>query len=139
MFDSYVGIPYRPLGYSRKGASCYGLCYLVLKEKFGIVIEKHNKLVLAAFRNNEATDINAFTKGWSVLKDWRAMKAGDVLRMRGYFEDVDGNEVLTNQHVGIYIGNNRVLHTEKATGSIVEKTNSKRFAWRPIKAYTWND
>ena len=138
MFDDYVGIPYRPLGYTRRGTFCYGLVRLVLAEQFDIHIGKHVDVMKEALRHPEREVVPAWEDDWTKLECWRSIRPGDVLRMNGFAPTTDGRQVLTRAHVGVCVENGLILHTELATGSIIEKTHSKRFEWRPIEGYRYH-
>ena len=138
-FSKYIGIPYRALSYNpTRGLFCYSLVRYVLQEEFDIDIPKHTTLAKEAIRSPNHINIIDWSEGWKVLPHWYGIQPGDVLRMRGSVELDDGTSIMTNQHIGVCVEPKRILHTELATGSIMEKVTSERFQWRPLQGYRFN-
>ena len=114
----YLGIPYVRNGYSAAGAYCWGLVWLVQREVFGRDLPKWPHGDPAEFQGG----ISRLAPKPIALEDARE---GDVLSMKSVGE----------RHIGVFAGDDRVLHTEEATGSLIERIASKRLSWRIVQAY----
>ena len=121
-FDTtkYIKIPFEDHGRGFDGCDCYGLVRLIYKNEYGIKLPllidyadvndnttiKHmidvHKPLLNAVRINEP-EIGAIT----------------IFKVRGF-----------STHMGVYVGNNKVLHVMKGTNSLIEKINSVRLKGR---------
>ena len=132
-FAPYVGIPWKWGGYDKAGTFCWGLLWMVQREVFGR--EAFPKLPhgkAETFSNAGET-----VRKWALAEmdpkpiDLKDAQAGDVIRLRGTFRAADEAEI----HVGVFVDPKRVLHTEENTGSIIERVDSRRFAWRIVQAY----
>lgn len=104
--NKYIKIPYRIKGRDFSGCDCWGLVRLVLKEEFRTdlpmfsiyeSVEDSKKVEKLIRENKPLVDVEE--KG---LPD-----IGDLCLM---------NFVGSLQHIGIYVGDARVLHTTKKTG-----------------------
>ena len=112
--NDYVGIPYSDRGRSHESCDCYGLIYLIYKEKFSIELptftdqyEKVDMSVEEIYRDE--------VKNWKEVKE---PKLGDVV----YFK-ICGH----NTHVGMYLGDGLFIHniSRKGSSSIAEIKNPK--------------
>lgn len=119
--SSFVGIPFAEHGRDRTGLDCWGLLRLVYAERFGLVLP-------------------SYAEGYATVQDGEAM-AGLIAGELGPWRDVPpgearlGDGVLMTlggepRHVGIVAGAGRVLHTERATGSLIEPSTSPRLRRR---------
>ena len=109
-YNRYIGIPYVNHGRDEKGYDCYGLVRAVLRHEF-------NK-DFPDWQNDEA-DLDGFKKIDEPIE-------GCI----GLFKFIG-----VPAHVGIYIGEGRVLHVAPNETSVAEKLNSKRLKDRLIGWY----
>ena len=129
----YVGIPFKWDGYTKEGTFCWGLLWMVQKEVFGRELPKMPHSDPELYANDGAK-----AGKWALEHvapraiEMREAQEGDVLHMRGPHRQCLQAEI----HVGVFVDNKHVLHIEEGdTGSLVERTTSEGFAWRPIQAY----
>ena len=115
-FSQYIGIPFVNLGRSKYGADCWGLARIVLKEQYGIILPE-----LLSY--SDALDHTAIADVIDI----------NTPLISGYKLDTweDGCVVVMSQgglgsHVGVCIGSNKMIHTTKQTGAVIEKLNSPR-------------
>lgn len=109
-YNKYIGIPYVNHGRSRAGFDCYGLVRAVLKSEF-------NK----DFPDWQSEDVN-----FDSFKKIDEPIEGCI----GLFKFIG-----VPAHVGVYIGEGRVLHVAPRETSVAEKTDSRRLKDRLIGWY----
>jgi len=124
--DEYVGIPFVSCGRDRAGCDCYGLIRLVLNEKFG----KNLPVLLGEYEDA----LNH--RGTAALIDRLSpLLAGDpvhdpepgdvaVLRFEGW-----------PSHLGIFIGDGRILHSDTASGGSVVQQLSHPLLRGKVEGY----
>lgn len=103
---SIIGTPFEEL-------DCYGLVREVYKTEKGIVLPNPN------IRHDENFKI-FFKFSQEISKNWKKVdkEAGTVVAIRYCMEHP---KIVT--HFGYYLGDNKILHTLKGTGAIVEDIN----------------
>lgn len=107
----YIGLPFEDHGRSRSGLDCWGLARLVLSEQFGIALPSF------AAEYRRTTDTGRISD--LILREipaWQFVAAGEealgdiiILRQRG-----------APMHVGIVLGDKRMLHIERGIDSAIE-------------------
>lgn len=119
----YIGIPFINRGDSFDGADCFGLLRLFYKQEFHYIIDDPNV--------NAGHTSKVFAKYIIELQsNWATINEPEVYCAVAMAHDPKLPN--TVQHFGIYLPNNKILHTLKDVGShIVEVENYK---WA-IKAY----
>ena len=130
IWNKYVGIPYKMLGYDFNGCYCYGLVWLVLLQEYGIQIPKHNEKIKTAIRTGEKVNDELLWIDNFKQIPIHIAEEGDVIRMRSWRD----GEILEN-HVGIYVDSNHILHTEESSGSLIERVDSPTMKWRLLTGY----
>ena len=114
--NKYIGIPFKKKGFDFDGVDCYGLVWLFYREEFGMEMPSFG-----------AYDINEDPKEVA-----RQMNINIPLLIGDQTDTpVFGDAVLFRfrnipNHMGIYVGNGRVLHVMKGTFSTCESINSCR-------------
>jgi len=113
----YVGIPFKELGRDCSGCDCYGLVLMVLKKEFGVEPPDYTGRYDTT-RNGQAIDniIERESAKWDLVDTPRV---GDAVLFR-----VAG----LKWHIGVMVGLDVVLHTERGKNTIVERIDSLR--WR---------
>jgi cell wall-associated NlpC family hydrolase len=115
----YVGIPFADRGRDRGGLDCWGLVRLVLAEQFG----KHLPSLSLSYEsaNDEEAVRDLVCAQRPLLKARRVADPvyGDValLRLRGFL-----------CHVGVYVGDDCMLHVRRGTAAVVDRLSS--IIWR---------
>ena len=121
---NYIGIPYAAHGRAREGADCYGFIRLVLVE-YG-----HNLPLFA--HDYDPSD-----------RSGEARLIGEGLPLigaHGVEERAPGDIVLIRylaipSHVGVYIGDDTVLHLTEGKASCIESLSSSHLASRIVGYY----
>ena len=122
-FDTskYIGIPYKNKGREMSGADCWGLVRLVYKNEYGINLlsfsdEYENSEEGAKVREIVQKGKDIFDSIIKAVPDY-----GDIVVF-----NMRGNPC----HVGIYVGNNKVLHVLRGTECVIERLSSHRLNGR---------
>jgi len=112
--DDFIGIPYVEKGRTLEGCDCWGLLVLVYDRYFKIKVPSFSD-DYQGFADREGVDLllEQHRNEWVQVE---SPHIGD-----GVFMILQGRP-----HVGIYIGDDRILHTSKGFGSIIERTDSVR-------------
>jgi len=125
----YLGIPYVPGGQGRDGADCWGFFRLVQREVYGVDVPPVGihpddlRGLLAAFG---APDHPARAAWMQIDPDEAASGDGLLFARRAGHPD----------HVGIALGDGRVLHCARGIGSVAEPIG-RLFSrqWRHVTAW----
>jgi cell wall-associated NlpC family hydrolase len=107
--DSYIGVPYKYGGTTRRGFDCSGFASAVYMEVYGVALKR---AASAIWKDGVPVPI-------------KAARPGDLVFFRG-------NAFGSIGHVGIYMGNDRFAHSSTSSGvkysSLKETYYARRFA-----------
>ena len=120
----YIGLPFKTCGRSREeGLDCWGLVRLIYKEQFSIDLPSYNDEYNDSHNNLQTS--STIQKHWG---EWLKVpleeaRPGDVivLRLSGF-----------PTHVGLVIGNNKMLHIIEGTDSVIEDYQSRLWEKRVL-------
>lgn len=117
----FVGIPFADGEQSFNGANCYGLVRLFYKEHLGIEIPE---LTVQSDHSNRvwATYLREISENWDRVDE---PELYDVVAMA---QDIAHPRIV--QHVGIYLGDGKVLHTLTKIDSHVVSLESIKYSVR---------
>lgn len=127
-FDGYVGLPFLEGGRDRRGIDCWGLLRMVYAERLGIDLPSFSGAYTLADRQATA-DLMAGHMG-----QWREVPAGSEQPYDGVLMAARRNP----SHIGIVIGNGRMLHVElgnRPTWSMIDEYNSSHLRRRLLGFY----
>lgn len=99
--ESWLGVPYRLGGNSKKGIDCSGLAVQLYREVF------HTSLPRSAKEQR--------TLGYAVHAPY--LKPGDLLFFR--FKREEGIE-----HVGVYLGDGQFVHASQTRGVVIDRLDT---------------
>jgi len=108
---SWLNVPHRDGGLSVNGIDCSGLAYIIYKTVYGKTIERNSTAILQ--KNCE-------------LKRKSQLREGDLV-----FFNTTGRSKLRVNHVGIYLKDNKFLHSSTSRGVVVSSLEEDFFrkAW----------
>ncbi len=113
--DEWVGLPYLKLGRSREGVDCLGLFAMLQKTRFDRAIRDPHCTMGEAARRKIAQQHKL---SWETVSTGQE---GDALLFT-----VKGLEL----HVGFCLPNNKMLHIESDTGSLIEDWGVSKWGQR---------
>lgn len=113
MINNLIGKPFSEDGYGPDSYSCYGLAVEVFKI-YGIEIPKTNISVCACKVATEA-EINKHVGLY-----WKPVKGAVIDNHIPCICLIKAHPGYA-QHIGIYIGNGKMIHTSQAKGTCIEK------------------
>lgn len=113
--QKYVGIPFRSNGRDTSGCDCYGLVRLILQNEYGIILPELN-LYDDALNCQETVHL---------FKDYLPVMCGAKIEQP---EEKAVCLIRTTggllSHVGIYAGDDFIIHTRNKTGTVCERMSS---------------
>jgi len=96
---SWIGTPYKYGGTSKSGTDCSGMTYSIYKAVYGKTLTRQSGDILA----NNCSKINK-----------NQLREGDLVFFR-----TDGKRSSTPNHVGIYLKENKFIHSSSSKGVVV--------------------
>lgn len=114
MIAKYIGIPFIRGGRDMStdgGLDCYGLCTLFYKNEFGIILPDHRDINTNISDYNKCADAMLQQSTYDDFVLVGKPKYGDLILM-----NVGGFPA----HIGIFIEDNLMLHTNERSGSVIE-------------------
>jgi len=117
-FKKYIGLKYKKSGLSIEGLDCFGLLHLIYKEMLGVELPKLNHL--GYDRNWDGSQIteNMYTYWYRVDPPY---KMYDGLIFCRY----TGSRIA--DHIGMYLGDNKLLHIEEGKTSEIARLMGTSF------------
>lgn len=119
-----IGIPFINGGRDYAGADCWGLVMLAYKELFGIVLPDYT---ISCFATEDIDHQVSRDRGkWTHIEEPEAPSAV-VMR-------IDYRMPMMCNHIGVYVGEGRMLHTLKKQNSVLQRIDHPYFS-RRIEGY----
>ncbi len=112
-FGNYVGIPFETGGRSWEGCDCYGLVYLVLKERYFIELPMLNNSYSNALDTTMVHEVIKHNKPLLRGSEENQPKEGCVVVMSS------GTSAMSS-HIGICVTDTLILHATQGMGACVE-------------------
>lgn len=109
MFDRFVGIPFLNKGVAFDGCDCFGLVRLLYGVELGQEIPNPSYENAVDSKQIHSEYIKQIATNWKEVKE---LKKYDVIAMAH-----DARHPHIIQHFGIYLGNDKMLHTLRNVGS----------------------
>ncbi len=111
---SWVGVKYKYGGTSKSGADCSGMTYMIYKTVYGKTLTRQS----AGMLNDNCTKIKK-----------SQLREGDLVFFR-----TDGKRSSTPNHVGIYLKENKFIHSSTSKGVIVSDITQEYYITNWIAA-----
>ena len=110
----YIGIPFAEHGRDHAGVDCWGLCTLIWRERFGLIVPGFDETYESAF-DGSAVDAAIRTHGTGAAA-WHEIAAGaerlgDAILCTGLYR-VEGKWCVAPVHVGIVLAGGIMIHVE---------------------------
>ena len=124
----YVGIPFVDRGHCASGCDCWGLVRYIYSNEVGIELPDFD---ISAFDVDRVVDqMERSKKEWDDVT--KSPEPYDVVAMHlgtRYFGMVN--------HVGVYMGDGKFIHTMEKTGSMVNRLSDAVWTPRILGIYRW--
>jgi cell wall-associated NlpC family hydrolase len=130
-FGEYVGIPFREHGRDRAGVDCWGVLWLTYREKFNIELPDY---ITQYDDTNDAVHLGGLIRRYLPI-GWREISVGKEKPGDGILLRVCGQPM----HIGVVIGNGRMLHVHKGINVVIESYKSAIWKNRVIGFYRHQD
>jgi cell wall-associated NlpC family hydrolase len=121
----YIGVPFTPHGRTMKGCDCYGLVRIVLEDRFGVTLPVFDTEYEFGDQDSEEAAIDSGLFHLPVIKIL-IPSLGDLVFLR-YFGHTS--------HIGIYLGDNFILHTTPERNACLDSLASPLLAKRVMGFY----
>jgi len=133
-FNKYIGIPYKTGGREINGADCFGLVKLIFKDLKGIDLPDFTDLVYDKDTwdedNHILHHINNFKSGYGFFTVDPPYQQFDCLIFA---------ESRSADHIGVYIGDGKFLHTNEERSSMIGKLDIwSRKLYTTLRFKGWN-
>ncbi|MGO6835015.1 C40 family peptidase [Rhizobium ruizarguesonis] len=127
--ERFVGIPYVPHGREYMGADCWGILFLYYRDVLGTPVPAYSaEMDAREFKHSAIGPLVARERE----KYWRQVDApepGDGVLMRSGKHD---------SHIGVFIGQGRMLHSEGPDPSVIDRIGDMRWRSRISGFYRLN-
>lgn len=115
----YIGIPYKDHGYGFDGADCWQLVRLFYRYEMGVELPDIHEYDAANPTSDLVRHLESLDQlGWELTN---VARFGDVVLF-------DMLRRGCPDHMGIYVGDGRVLHTSAASMSVIQRL-PERLVW----------
>lgn len=131
--EDFINIPYKSLGRDFNGVDCWGLTYLIYKEKFNILLPKIDEGYLNGLNCEEVAplfqdNLKLFLNSDTVIEIKSPPKPFDMVLFRrsGFIS-----------HIGTIINNNMFIHADLGSASCLERLNHNYWKNRIVGIYRY--
>ena len=129
--DDYIGLPFKSLGRDRAGVDCWGLVYLVNREKFGHQLPTYSEDYA---NSHDFEEVGALIRG-EVVTQWKPIETGSEQLGDSILFRCNGQP----SHIGIVLSRDeqKFLHARDGTYSSVERYDSIHWRNRVMGFYRY--
>jgi sulfur carrier protein ThiS len=126
-YDKYIGLPYKEKGRDITGVDCWGLVCLYYRDELGIELPSYQEEYNSPDDPNVIRAISLYKDSWELTT---TPSEGDVVLFNIYGEP---------RHIGVYLGNNRFIHSREGSDSVIDSIASPRWASRIEGTYKYSE
>lgn len=128
--EQFIGIPYVPHGREYTGADCWGILFLYYRDVLGTPVPAYSvEMDAREFKHSGIAPLIAAERE----KHWQQVETpavGDCVLMRAGRHD---------SHVGVFLGQGRMLHSEGPHPSVIDRIGDMRWRNRISGFYRFNE
>jgi len=124
-YDKYIGLPYLDNGRTKTGVDCWGLARLVYQGEFGIDLPSYTEEYIGGTDPHIVEAVNLYKDNWQELA---TPNIGDLCLFNIFGEPM---------HVGVFIGENKFLHSRRGSDSVIESLNNTKWKNRFVGFYAY--
>lgn len=126
-WNKYIGIPYLDKGRTAEGVDCWGLACLVYKQEFDITLPSYTEEYENEDIKRISETIARYKENWEPTKE---PKPGSLILFR-----IMGAEM----HVGVYLGDNKFIHSREGRDVVQERVDSTQWANRVVGYFNYKE
>ena len=126
-YDKYIGLPYQNNGRDITGIDCWGLARLFYKNELNIDLPSYVELYDGSYDPKAVAAINYYKDNWTKVE---APQTGDLCLF---------NIMGEPSHVGVYLTNNKFLHSRDGKDSVIEALDSPMWFKRLVGFYRYTE
>ena len=112
----FIGIPFEENGRAFTGADCWGLVSLFYRELFNIDLPDYRIGCVSASLISETVERESSTETWRKVD---IPEFGNVVLL-----STDSRDPMLKNHIGVWVGDGRILHTTGTLGSHTVRAES---------------
>ncbi len=124
-YDKYIGLRYLDNGRTESGVDCWGLARLFYKQEYGIDLPSYSEEYSGGTDARILQVVELYRDNW---EESAQPEAGDLCLFNMLGEPM---------HVGVYVGNNKFLHSRRGSDSVIESLNNIKWKNRFVAFYKY--
>jgi len=124
-YDKYIGLRYLDNGRTESGVDCWGLARLFYKQEYGIDLPSYSEEYSGGTDARILQVVELYRDNWEESAE---PEAGDLCLFNMLGEPM---------HVGVYVGNNKFLHSRRGSDSVIESLNNIKWKNRFVAFYKY--
>lgn len=124
--SKYIGLPYKDNGRDTKGIDCWGLARLYYKQELDIDLPSYSTEYNGETSENIKELITQHKESWVCVD---TPEVGDLVLFNIYGEPT---------HIGVYVGDNKFLHSRDGKDSVIESLSSQQWEKRIAGFYKYS-
>ena len=126
-YNKYIGLPYKENGRDETGLDCWGLARLFYKNELNISLPSYSELYNGSSDITLPQTVNYYKDNWTKVE---SPKSGDLCVF---------NILGEPSHIGIYIGENKFLHSREGKDSVIDRLDSSQWIRRLEGFYRYTE
>lgn len=124
-YDKYIGLRYLDNGRTESGVDCWGLARLFYKQEYDIDLPSYSEEYSGGTDARILQVVELYRDNW---EESTQPEAGDLCLFNMLGEPM---------HVGVYVGNNKFLHSRSGSDSVIESLSNLKWKNRFVAFYKY--